>query len=121
MHHFVEEHDGKTFLHLKEDFYAVSFVGMTFKVKEEYELSAQTQGRNFYACLWIFLVQMMLVALIFKSVAFDVDHFLIYTPTAHVYLCRFICTILLHIELIEDVKQGLLMLDFLNTHPELFD
>jgi len=63
----------------------------------------------------------MLVALIFKSVAFDVDHFLIYTPSAHVYLCRFICTILLHIELIEDVKQGLLMLDFLNTHPEQFD
>jgi len=64
---------------------------------------------------------MILVALIFKSVVFDVEDFKIYTPSPQVYLCRFICTILLHIELLEDVKQGMLMLNYLNTHTEKFD
>lgn len=36
------------------------------------------------------------------------------------FLCRIICSILLHLELIEDVKQGLNMLLYLNTHPEEF-
>jgi hypothetical protein len=35
-------------------------------------------------------------------------------------MCRFICSLLLHMELIEDVRQGICMLDYLNTHPDLF-
>lgn len=38
----------------------------------------------------------------------------------NVFFCRLICSLLLHLELIEDVKQGLLMLQYLNTHPEEF-
>lgn len=53
---------------------------MTTKVQDEYEVSAQTQGRNFYACLWIFCVQIIIICLIFKSVAYDPEHFVIYTP-----------------------------------------
>lgn len=64
---------------------------------------------------------MMLILLIFKSVVFDVHEFKIYTPSAQVYLCRFICALVLHIELIEDVNQGLKMLHYLNTHPHKFD
>ena len=63
---------------------------------------------------------MIIIAMIFKSVAFDVHDFKIYTPNIGVFLCRFICTILLHLELIEDVKQGLNMLWYLNTHPKEF-
>lgn len=63
---------------------------------------------------------MVIIAMIFKQIAFDVDHFKIYTPHIEVFICRFICTILLHLELIEDVKQGLNMLWYLNTHPEEF-
>ena len=61
-------------------------------------------GRNFYACLWIFLIEMSLIALIFKSVVIDAVDFKIYTPNVQVYICRFIATVLLHMELIEDVK-----------------
>ncbi len=32
-----------------------------------------------------------------------------------------ICTVLLHMDLIEDVKQGLTMLSYLNTHSEEFE
>ena len=56
----------------------------------------------------------------FKSVVIDAVDFKIYTPNVQVYICRFIATVLLHMELIEDVKQGLNMIHFLNTHPEKF-
>ena len=56
---------------LSEDFYAISYVSFMIKVEKEFHVSRQTQGRNFYACLWIFLIQITLVVLIFKSVVFD--------------------------------------------------
>lgn len=67
------------------------------------------------------MVELTLIALIFKSVVFDVDNFVIYTPSTTVYLVRFMTCILLHMELIEDVKQGLNMINYLNTHPEEFE
>lgn len=107
-------------LQLKEDFYAIAFVAHTISVQQEFGVSKQLQGRNFYSCLWIFLMELTLIALIFKSVVLDVADFKIYTPSVDVYLCRFVATVLLHMELIEDVKQGLNMIHYLNTHPERF-
>lgn len=65
-------------------------------------------------------MQSALVVMIFKTIVIDVDHFQIATPTVNVYICRFICSLLLHMELIEDVKQGLNMIEYFNTHPEEF-
>lgn len=62
------------------------------------------QGRNFYACLWIFLIQITLIILIFKSVVFDQEHFVIVTPNVSVYITRFLTCMILHMELIGDVK-----------------
>jgi len=66
------------------------------------------------------MVELVLVYMIIKTVVFDVDNFTIATPTVNVYMCRFICSLLLHMELIEDVKQGLNMMKYLNSHPEEF-
>lgn len=63
---------------------------------------------------------MTLIALIIKAVVFDKGLFSITTPNVEVFLCRFICSVLLHMELIEDVKQGLNMMHFLNTYPNKF-
>lgn len=62
------------------------------------------QSRNFYACCWIFMIECILVIMIIKTVVYDVDHFTISTVSVNVYLCRFICSLLLHMELIGDVK-----------------
>jgi len=66
------------------------------------------------------LIELVLVYMILKTVVFDVENFTISTPTVNIYLCRFICSLLLHMELIEDVKQGLNMINYLNTHPDEF-
>lgn len=63
------------------------------------------QGRNFYAILWIWVSEMTLIAIILQSVVFnDPDHFIIVTPNVDVYATRFLATLLMHMELIEDVK-----------------
>ena len=79
------------------------------------------QGRNFYAVLWIFGVELALILMILWSVILDVeDKFYIYTPKVEVYVTRFLCTFLLHMELTEDIKQGMNMIYYLNTHPDKF-
>ncbi len=90
--------------HLSEDFYAISFVSFLVHVEEEFHVTRQMQGRNFYACLWIFLIQITLIILIFKSVVFDQEHFVIVTPNVSVYITRFLTSMILHMELIGDVK-----------------
>lgn len=101
--------------------YAIAFKAHTKEVIEHYKITSRLQGRNLYACCWIFMVELCLIALIFWQVIIYPDHFLIFTPTKEVYICRFLATFLLHMELIEDVKQGLTMLNYLNTHPNEFN
>ena len=108
-------------LTLGKDFYAMTFISMTTKVKHEFSLSTQTQGRNFYMCCWIFFVQLLLTTLIFKTVVFDTGDFKIFTPSLQVYLCRFVCTLCLHVQLIDEVRQGKEMLEYLILHPQKFD
>jgi hypothetical protein len=48
------------------------------------------------------------------------SNFAFYTPSIEVFIARFLAAFLLHMELIEDVKQGFKLIVFLNTHPERF-
>ncbi len=63
---------------------------------------------------------MTLAWLIIKTVVLDVHPFGILTSNIEVYICRFVTALLLHMELIEDVKQGINMMHYLNTHPDHF-
>jgi hypothetical protein len=50
------------------------------------------------------MIEMVLVIMIIKTVIFDVPDFHIVTPSIYVYICRFLTSFLLHMELTEDVK-----------------
>jgi len=99
----------------------MAYLGYKKDLIAEFEITVQLQGRNFYACLWVFLIEFTLIAVILKVVIFDIEtSFKIRTPNVEVYITRFVAGLLLHMELIEDVKQGLNMMKYLNTHPEEF-
>ena len=98
------DNDARKKIYLSEDFYAMAYLGYTKEVVQQYEINNQQLGRNFYSCLWIFGVELTLAWLIIKTVVLDEDHFVIYTPNIEVYICRFVTALLLHMELIEDVK-----------------
>lgn len=112
---------GQRVLHLKEDFYAATFVAMKKDIALKFNISNKQQGRNFFAILWIWITELTLIAIILKSVVFDKPHFEIVTPNAGVYVTRFLASMLMHMELIEMVKQGMDMILYLNTHPEQFE
>jgi hypothetical protein len=88
---------------LTNDYYAMAYLAYKKDVCEEHKLSKDTQARMFYSCCWIFLIEVILVYMIIKTVVFDTENFSISTPTVEVYLCRFICSLLLHMELISNV------------------
>jgi hypothetical protein len=93
---------------------------MRHEVASHFKITKTMQGRNFYAILWIWLIEMTIIVIIFKSAVFDKMPFRIETPNVDVYITRFLATLLMHMNLIEDVKQGLNMILYLNTHPEEF-
>ena len=82
----------------------MAYLGYTKEVVEKYEINQKQLGRNFYSCLWIFGVELTLAWLIIKTVVLDAHPFGISTPNIEVYICRFVTALLLHMELIEDVK-----------------
>ncbi len=106
---------------MKEDFYAIAFISVQIDVATKFQVSAYQQSRNLYAILWVFMMEMTLIVIILKTVVVDTVDFSIETPNVQVYLTRFLATLLLHMELIQDVKQGLRMLHYLNQHPDEFE
>lgn len=67
------------------------------------------------------MIEMTLILILLQTMVFSKgDHFKIVTPTVDVYITRYAATILMHMELIQDVKQGLSMIRYINTNPEEF-
>jgi hypothetical protein len=79
----------------------MSFVAYSKDVEARFNISQKILARNFYSCLWIFGLELALIALILKTVVFDVHPFKITTPGIEIFICRFVTSMLLHMELIE--------------------
>ncbi len=95
----------------------MAFLGFKKDIMHKFTIDQRFQGRLFYASLWIFFIEITIIAIILKTVIFDNGNFIIIISSWQVFGTRFILGLFLHMELIEDVNQGLKMLDYLNTHP----
>lgn len=89
---------------MREDFYAAAYLSYTHKVTEEFQVTQKMRSRNFYSILWIWVSEMTLIVIILQSVVFSKPHFAIVTPNVDVYVTRFLANLLMHMELIGDVK-----------------
>lgn len=49
----------------------MAYLGYKKDIAEEYNMNKVQLGRNFYACLWIFVLESILSWLIIKSVVID--------------------------------------------------
>ena len=70
--------------------------------------------------LWIFFFETSIITILIKTICVD-KHFGIQTPNVDVLLTRFAATALMHMELIEDVRQGVSLMQYLHVHAEEFD
>lgn len=113
-----EDESGLKRLPIREDFYAMSFCGMIRPYQRYYGLTRQEANQNFYNCLFIFGLQMLLVALVGAEIL-SAD-FVLTFPTLPTLVTRFVCGILLHIQLEGEVRQALVMLKYYNDHHSAF-
>jgi len=107
--------------HLSEDLYAITFVSFMKDVSRKQGISSAEQARYYYACMFVFIVQVTLIAIIYLTVIHNDTNFKIYTPDIDVVAARLLAAYLLHMELVEDVRQGITMIKYLNLHPDEFD
>lgn len=75
--------------------------------------------------LWSFLMQLTLIIILVKYTIWgkyigQSKGFEIYTPSVEVFVTRFICTILMHLKLINEIKHGKNMLIYASYHPQKF-
>ena len=100
----------------------MAFLSYKKDIVEEYKITPGSQGRHFHSALWIFLVEMTIICLIFKVIVVDKsDSFAISTSNVEIVVTRFLMSMLLHMELINEIKQGLNLIEYVNSHPEEFD
>lgn len=100
----------------------MAFLSYKKDVVEEFKLTSGSQGRQFYSALWIFLIEMTIICLIFKVMVLDKsDTFMISTSNVEILVTRFCMSMLLHMELINEIKQGLNLIEYLNSHPDEFE
>ena len=109
----------KTELHLGENMYSICFAAYIKRNIEEFEVSGRLQGRAVFAALWIYAMELTLIAIILKIVVFQ-DGFAIQTPNVDVFMTRFLACFLMHLKLLDEVHEGLVMLKYLGCHPEEF-
>jgi len=115
-----EEHNETTEInedHLKlaEDFYAVTYIGYLKTNIAEYSLTKDKRNDSFKRCLYIFGLQIVLVGLMFFTILNNNTKFFTLC-TFDVFLARYICAILLHIQLQGEVGQAISMIKYLGNH-----
>ena len=64
-------------------------------------------------------MQIILIALCLKEIVFDVD-FTVNVPDLQTHMAQFLACALLHIELVTDVHQAVMMLKYVSEHEDEF-
>lgn len=103
-------------LELKEDYYALTWCSFITKYQVEYALTQDEVYGHFFKCTFICLIQMLLIVLVFIGIEKDLSKEV--TPT--LLMMRFICLLILHIQIEQEVRQTLSMFKYQNNHPGKF-
>jgi len=83
-------------------------------------LNPDQRARHFYAALWCFLFQIVILSLVFyETVIFPTDYELkVYSLT--VYVAQFMAGLLVHLDLVMHVKEAITKIKYINNNPEEF-
>ena len=97
----------------------MAFACYKFSVMEENELKMEDLNQAFLAVLFVFVIQILLIIFI-GIIIFDLDNSAIVKielPTTLTCLgARFICSILMHLQVEGDVRQGLKIMKYVTNH-----
>jgi hypothetical protein len=101
---------------LGEDYYSLAYISYLIHNQNKYSLTREIRNTHFKRCLYIFGLQIVLVALLgLQMVSKDFKFTL---ANYQVLLARFICAILLHIQLNKEVFQAIGMIKHVANNYE---
>ena len=108
---------------LSEDFYALTFMSYKKENVKLYKLTSKQQARYFQSCLWVFGVQLILLYLICDEMLFQPikdGRLTFHVPDVSTLFGQFFACVLLHMELVGEVRQGIHMIRYVTNNPDKF-
>ena len=101
-------------LPLGKDTYAMAFKALNWQVIKELDLSITEVHNAFHASMFVFGIQIMLIFFL-GTIIFSDGFSIIMPPTLSVLVARFVCTLLMHLQVEGDMRAGLRMMKFVTN------
>ena len=97
----------------------MAFKAFNWNVMRQLDLDMDEVHNAFHAALFVFGIQLLMIFFI-GTIVFG-DSFQITLPTSLAVMgARFVCTILMHLQVEGDMRQGLRMMKYVTNHPHQF-
>ena len=103
-------------LGLGNDTYAMAFKAFNWRVMRDLDMDQDEVHNAYHAAMFVFGIQLLMI--IFVGSVVLQDSFNIQTPQQVTVLgARFVCTILMHLQVENDMRQGLRMMKYVTNQP----
>ena len=103
-------------LGLGGDTYAMAFKAFNWEVMRELDMDMEEVHNAYHAAMFVFGFQCCMILFI-GTIIFSDNFFIVLPATESVMGARFICTILMHLQVEGDMRQGLRMMKYVTNHP----
>ena len=103
-------------LGLNMDTYSMAFKAFNWDVMRELDLDIDEVHNAFHAAMFVFGFQLAMIAFVGIIIAGE-SFVIVLPPSVSVMGARFICTILMHLQVESDIRQGLRMMKFVTNQP----
>ena len=106
-------------LGLGGDTYAMAFKAFNWGVIKELDLEMHEVHNSYHAAMFVFGIQVLMIVFI-GTVVFSEGFVIVLPPNVSVMGARFICTILMHLQVEGDMRQGLRMMKYVTNQASDF-
>lgn len=111
----------KAHIHFEEDYYSLTALCFMWHNIKKFKITDQKLSQVFYFLIAIFLVSNIMMAAMFYTVFVkDKNEWSYSGGSFWLYVVRFVCAVALHIMLFPEVRKGLIIMKYVNNHPEKF-
>ena len=115
----VKENDQE--LDLDQDTYTMAFKALHFDSMNQMELNADDVHGAFTSALTVFMIQSLLIFILAMIIFGSGGSFeILLPPNISVLGARFVCSILMHLQVEGDMRQGLVMMKYVTNHAKDF-
>ena len=98
------------------DTYSMAFKAFNWDVMRELELDVDDVHNAYHAAMFVFGFQLCMITFIGLIISGE-SFTIVLPPNLSTMAARFICTILMHLQVESDIRQGLRMMKYVTNQP----